>query len=53
MNQTQDEEKRLEFEKFIIERFGDVVDLSRAKYDDKGYTSWDAALAWIVWQERS
>lgn len=47
------EESRKEFEKFIFERFGDAVDLRRAKSGDKGYVSWEAAVAWVVWRERS
>ena len=53
MDSTHDEEKRTEFEKFILERFGDAVDLRRATNGDNGYISWEAAVAWIVWQERS
>ena len=53
MDLTDDEEKRIEFEKFIIERFGDTVDLRRAKHGNNGCISWEAAVAWIVWQERS
>ncbi|EOI1398693.1 hypothetical protein ACMGOC_004195 [Citrobacter freundii] len=52
MDSTNDEEKRIEFEKFIIERFGDAVDLRRAKNGGNGYISWEAAVAWIVWRER-
>ncbi|MBA7801837.1 hypothetical protein HV170_09910 [Citrobacter freundii] len=53
MDSTNDEEKRIEFEKFIIERFGDAVDLRRAKHGNNGYISWEAAVAWIVWRERA
>ena len=53
MDLTDDEEKRIEFEKFILERFGDAVDLRRAKHGNNGYISWEAAVAWIVWQGRS
>lgn len=53
MDSTNDEEKRIEFEKFIIERFGDAVDLRRAKHGNNGYISWEAAVAWIVWPKRS
>ncbi|WP_410702516.1 hypothetical protein [Citrobacter braakii] len=53
MDSMNDEEKRIEFEKFIIERFGDAVDLRRAKNGGNGYISWEAAVAWTVWQDRS
>lgn len=53
MDSTNDEEKRIEFEKFIIEKFGDAVDLRSAKNGDNGYLSWEAAVAWTVWRERS
>ncbi|NHM09025.1 DNA-binding protein [Citrobacter youngae] len=36
----------------MLERFGDAVDLRRATNGDNGYISWEAAVAWIVWQER-
>ncbi|WP_153752821.1 MULTISPECIES: hypothetical protein [unclassified Citrobacter] len=51
MDSANDEEKRIEFEKFIIERFGDAVDLRREKNGDDGYISWEAAVAWTVWLE--
>jgi hypothetical protein len=50
---VQSEEKREEFEAFVTEKFGDTVDLRRARSGDKGYMAWDAALAWIIWQECS
>ncbi|WP_410750609.1 hypothetical protein [Citrobacter sp. U14242] len=56
MDSTNDEEKRIEFEKIIIEsieRFGDAVELRRAKHGNNGYISWEAAVAWIVWREHS
>ena len=53
MDSKNDDEERIEFEKFIIERFGDTVDLRRAKHGNNGYISWEAAVAWIVWQDRS
>ncbi|MEZ7796755.1 MULTISPECIES: hypothetical protein [Citrobacter] len=53
MDSKNDDEERIKFEKFIIERFGDTVDLRRAKHGNNGYISWEAAVAWIVWQERS
>ncbi|WP_196615377.1 hypothetical protein [Citrobacter freundii] len=53
MDSTNDEEKRIEFEKFIIERFGDAVDLRKAKNSGNGYLSWEAAVEWTVWQNRS
>ncbi|AYL78446.1 DNA-binding protein [Citrobacter freundii] len=37
----------------MIERFGDAVNLRRAKNGGNGYISWEAAVAWIVWRERS
>lgn len=53
MDSTNDEEKRIEFEKFILERFGDAVDIRRAEHGNNGYITWEAAVAWIVWRERS
>ncbi|MBW5826562.1 hypothetical protein H0I68_16085 [Yersinia kristensenii] len=41
---------REEFEKWATEKFGDCIDISRAKNGDGGYMAWDVAFAWEAWK---
>ncbi|WP_440866351.1 hypothetical protein [Symbiopectobacterium purcellii] len=44
------EQSRAAFEKFMEERFGDLVDRRRALNGDKEYMSLDMAMPWVAWQ---
>lgn len=40
---------REQFE-FEMSKFGDCVDMRRAKNGDQEYMAWDVGLAWRMWQ---
>lgn len=46
-------DERAEFESFIAQRFGELIDRRRAENSDNDYMAWDMAVAWIVWQCRA
>ncbi|AKL13306.1 TPA: DUF551 domain-containing protein [Kluyvera intermedia] len=41
------------FEKFMEEKFRDLIDRRHVKNGDGGYFAWDMVVAWIVWQGRA
>jgi len=46
-------DERAEFESFMSERFGNLINIRRAKNGDNEYMAWDVAVAWIAWQQRA
>lgn len=46
-------DSREEFEAFMAERFGDLIDRRRAKNGNMEYMAWDMAVAWVVWKQRA
>lgn len=46
-------DEHAEFESFMSERFGDLINIRRAKNGDNEYMAWDVAVAWIAWKQRA
>lgn len=50
-NQWHENKEREAYEKFIKNRFGNLIDRCRSKNGDGEYLAWDMLVGWQVWKQ--